>query len=265
MKQIKISRYIFVLTFILLLGVISQSCKSPAKVIVPPSGNPPLDISGSWILTTFDGQSVLDMFKTELPTLNIDQYNHSVSGNSGCNSFDGMFTFDNGVFTAPNLISTLMACLNPNIEDEYQAMLGKESIVKINNKIMTFIQDGKVIAKFQKGIDQTLLYGNWILSQLNGKEASTYFKTGEMPSMQFSVQDQSLSGFAGCNRYSSTYVIDGESINIGPIVTTRMACEDMAGESLFIQILSDTSTISVNRQSITLSKGGVVVAVFNRA
>lgn len=259
----KISKYILFLASALMVGIALQSCKSTSKV-VPPSGNPPLDISGSWVLTTFDGQPALDVFKTKLPVLHIDQYDKTVSGNSGCNSISGTFTFENGVFTASRLASTLMACLEQNLEDEYVKMLEQGSIVKINNGVMSFIQDGKTIAKFQKGIDQTLLYGNWTLTTLYGEDADTYFKTERKPTIEFSVQEQRLGGFAGCNRYNSTYVIEGESITIGPIVTTRMACPDMDGETKFIQALSDTSTMSASHKTITFSKEGKVVAEFTR-
>lgn len=260
----KISRYVLFLGSILMIGLVIQSCKSTSKIVVPASGNPPLDISGSWVLSTFEGQPVLDVFKTKLPVLHIDQYDQTVSGNSGCNSISGTFTFENGVFTASRLASTLMACLEPNLEDEYVKMLEQGSIVKINNGVMSFIQNGKVVAKYQKGIDITLLYGNWTLKTLYGKDAATYFNTGNKPTIEFSVQEQRLGGFAGCNRYNSTYVIDGESINIGPIVTTRMACPEMDGETQFIQALSDTSTMAVSHQTITLSKDGKVVAEFTR-
>lgn len=48
--------------------------------------------------------------------------------------------------------------------------------------------------------------------------------------------DGTVFGDAGCNRFTGTYTTDGDSITIGPLATTLMACEQsvMDAEQTFL-------------------------------
>ena len=50
------------------------------------------------------------------------------------------------------------------------------------------------------------------------------------------LSDGSASGFGGCNTFSGDYELDGDSITIGPIASTMMACEEAksAAESAYL-------------------------------
>jgi heat shock protein HslJ len=39
------------------------------------------------------------------------------------------------------------------------------------------------------------------------------------------LADGSINGFAGCNRYFGRFQSNGDSLTIGPLATTVMACE----------------------------------------
>ena len=49
-----------------------------------------------------------------------------------------------------------------------------------------------------------------------------------------------VSGSTGCNSVSGTYALDGTSLTFGPLMTTRMACEDalMAQETAVLGALA---------------------------
>jgi heat shock protein HslJ len=40
--------------------------------------------------------------------------------------------------------------------------------------------------------------------------------------------DGTVTGSSGCNRYTASYTVDGDALGIGPIASTRMACEPPA-------------------------------------
>jgi heat shock protein HslJ len=42
------------------------------------------------------------------------------------------------------------------------------------------------------------------------------------------ADDGTVSGSGGCNQFSGSYTVDGESISIGPLVSSRMSCGDDA-------------------------------------
>ena len=75
----------------------------------------------------------------------------------------------------------------------------------------------------------------WFLVELKGADYSGKRITLELSS------DQRASGFSGCNRYSvSIEVIDQHRLQMGPILSTKMACKDLDAnrtESEYLSLL----------------------------
>jgi len=63
-----------------------------------------------------------------------------------------------------------------------------------------------------------------------------------------------LVGQGGCNRFFGRYKIEGETIEIGPIGATRMACPEpvMAEEASFLAALEAARTWTRDRTSLVL-------------
>jgi heat shock protein HslJ len=76
---------------------------------------------------------------------------------------------------------------------------------------------------------ETTIVGSWVAQGINnGNDA---VETNAYTSSVTAVfgPDGTLSGNDGCNDYSTSYEIDGDSITIAPqIASTMMACEDAA-------------------------------------
>jgi len=47
-----------------------------------------------------------------------------------------------------------------------------------------------------------------------------------------------LSGSAGCNRFSGTYSVDGDTLKAGPLMATEMACPGMELEQAFFKLMA---------------------------
>jgi heat shock protein HslJ len=64
-----------------------------------------------------------------------------------------------------------------------------------------------------------------------------------------------VSGSSGCNRFTGTYQEDGESISLGPLAGTRMACADevMTAERAYLAALAEAASWSATAASLTLS------------
>ncbi|MFO1539083.1 MAG: META domain-containing protein [Chloroflexota bacterium] len=75
--------------------------------------------------------------------------------------------------------------------------------------------------------------------------------------------DGSLSGSAGCNRFMGSYTLDGATIAIAPLATTRMACDPdtMAREAAFLDLLQAASTWTTDGRSLSVATaaGGTLV------
>jgi hypothetical protein len=62
-------------------------------------------------------------------------------------------------------------------------------------------------------------------------------------------EDGQVHGSGGCNTYSGAYEVRGDSITIGPLAMTEMACMEPEGimeqESLFMAHMSDAQTFAL--------------------
>ena len=67
---------------------------------------------------------------------------------------------------------------------------------------------------------------SWTLVDLDG---SAEFDASIAPNLTF-AEDGTLGGFAGCNTYSGAFTVDAGSIDIGPLATTKMACQPPASD-----------------------------------
>ncbi len=71
-----------------------------------------------------------------------------------------------------------------------------------------------------------------------------------------------VSGQAPCNRYSASQTVPYPWISIGPIATARVACPDLAQESLFFEALKAASLAEVQGGTLILSNDAGLQMVF---
>jgi heat shock protein HslJ len=62
-------------------------------------------------------------------------------------------------------------------------------------------------------------------------------------------EDGQVSGSAGCNSYSGSYQVSGDTITVGAVAITEMACLEPEGvmeqELLFVEFLTDAQTFRI--------------------
>ena len=69
-------------------------------------------------------------------------------------------------------------------------------------------------------------------------------------------QDGRLSGHSGCNRYTASYTLDGDSLSIGPdIGGTSMACPpaQMAVEQAYLGRLPQVTAFAIDGTTLTMT------------
>lgn len=78
--------------------------------------------------------------------------------------------------------------------------------------------------------DAGLTNTRWILRTLDGEDVR--IEQGQRPAfLQFGHgQDDMVHGYAGCNTFRGGYTVDGQSLELGRLATTRRACPDMTLE-----------------------------------
>ena len=61
-----------------------------------------------------------------------------------------------------------------------------------------------------------------------------------------------MGGFAGCNRFFSSFTVDGNSLNLGVAGMTRMMCQDMTVEDAFVKALEQVRSFEVQGAELQL-------------
>ena len=93
-------------------------------------------LSGKWELQKFNGKEVTDDgFKGGLPFIQLDIEKMHISGNSGCNNFNGKISFvGHDILVDKNMMSTRMACPILDFESEFLKTLTLSSLkYSLNN------------------------------------------------------------------------------------------------------------------------------------
>ena len=158
--------------------------------------------------------------------------------------------------TFEQMMSTMMAC-EPAIneqEQSYLKVLGETKSYEVTGGNLTLKDaSGNALAVFAP-FQPPLLVGEWdALAINNGKEAVVSVQGGTTVTAIFGA-DGKLSGNAGCNTYNGTYTTDGDKIKVGPLATTRMACEQavMDQETAYLNALANAATFNLGKESLEL-------------
>lgn len=92
----------------------------------------------------------------------------------------------------------------------------------------------------------------WRLAELGGKPAPLG-QDGKAVTLELTSDGNRATGFAGCNRMSGTYEVRGDSLRLGPLALTRMACDKgMALEQGYVDVLQKTRAFRLSAQGLEL-------------
>ncbi len=100
----------------------------------------------------------------------------------------------------------------------------------------------------------------WSLTLLGGAPAEPG-NGGKPATLTFSEADNKVSGFGGCNRLAGSFQVKGDSLRIGPLALTRMACPSgMELETKFGAALDATRSYRITGNRLDLLGDTGVVA-----
>lgn len=198
--------------------------------------------------------------------------NGQLSGNGGCNTYFGTYAADASSLTIKPAGTTMMACAEDVMAQEqaYMAALATSASYKVTgDKLEIMNADGTVVLTFTAQMQPSLAGSEWSATFYNnGKGAVVNVLPGTTITAVFGA-DNTLSGSAGCNQYSTTYTIDGNDMIIsGAIATTRMACEQavMDQEMAYLAALPTTASYSIVNGELDLrTTEGAQVASYTEA
>jgi len=101
---------------------------------------------------------------------------------------------------------------------------------------------------------------HWNLQKIDAlnDEENTAF---DQAYIRFSASDSVFSGLNGCNRIHGKYLLDGNTINFGEILSTKRYCGEV-DEQQFHKVLEQASKIEIKDDKLFLYEDKLLLAVF---
>ena len=65
--------------------------------------------------------------------------------------------------------------------------------------------------------------------------------------------DKTITGFGSCNNFNGTWSLDDGHLTVGPLVSTKMACDKMDVEAHFLAALDGNVTTNLNDVTLTIT------------
>ncbi len=226
---------------------------------------PAISLEGTkWDLITLEGQAV-----TGPGPATLDFLKGQASGISFCNNFSAPYTLDGTALTFGGMMSTLMLCPDAGPETEYLAALRAVASAAIEDgQLVLSNSDGAALLVYAPAAEASLEGTPWLLTGIlqNGGVSSLVLGT----EITAGIAEGTLSGTAGCNRYTAQMTVEGSTVTIGPAAATKMFCGEPEGvmeqEQAYLAALEQAVRLELSRQTLTFYNAeGLPVLLFTAA
>jgi heat shock protein HslJ len=105
---------------------------------------------------------------------------------------------------------------------------------------------------------------DWNLVGL-GEQSHPLGAGGKQVTLRLDAASGRAAGFGGCNRYSGSYTLRGDSLSFGAVMATKMACPDgMELEAAWHRTLPTVATFAATETTLTLNAAKGPVAWFRK-
>jgi heat shock protein HslJ len=195
----------------------------------------------------------------------------TLNGESGCNTYTTSYEVSEGTMTvAPEIAVTAMACPEPQmaVEDEYLERLPRAATYTIDGSTLTLSDaDGETLLVYGTTAGAEGILGAWNLTSYYTGDAVSSVSGDVTLTAEFTADG--VSGNGGCNQFNGPSTVDGQSITIGPLASTRAACPDEAlqqQETDYFAALELATSFAVTGDRLDLFRpGGTFAATLERA
>jgi heat shock protein HslJ len=213
-----------------------------------------------WALTSYTSDGATQQVPAEvLADAEFIAAESNVSGSAGCNRLSGGYRAEDANLTFGALATTQMACVGPanDVEAAYLANLAATRTYSATADSLTmFDAQGASILVFAVAQPGDLSGVEWHAVMINnGRQGVEPVMEGTDPTATYDAAAGTVSGNAGCNQFNGPALVDGDSVKIGPLASTRMACADEAAstqEAAYLAALQAATTYEVRNQTLEL-------------
>ncbi|HKE57221.1 MAG TPA: META domain-containing protein [Pyrinomonadaceae bacterium] len=212
-----------------------------------------------WRLVSLPGQSPATLAALQRPvTVQFDS--GRVSGFTGCNTTSGSYTVDGMQLKLGTLAGTMMACPGAasTVESAFNKAFANTLTFVITGDRLNLTTASHHVLSFEREAPQAITGRTWNVTGFNnGRQGVVNPLVGSPISLSFA--DGRVSGRTGCNTFSGSYTLQGNTIKFGPIAATRMMCAAgvMNQEREFLKALESAVswTVQGDRLDMHLANG----------
>lgn len=186
-----------------------------------------------------------------------------------CNQVGGSYTLDGSQITITMGPSTLAACPEGSLGDQFVQNLSQANIYSFaGEELLIDLMLDSGTMRFGAQSSELAGTGWTVIGYNNGRGGVVSTIIGTELTADFGA-DGMLTGSAGCNNYSAGYELGGSNITIGPAAATRMACAEPEGimqqEQEYLAALQTAATYQISGDRLEIRTAeGATVATFER-
>jgi heat shock protein HslJ len=241
----------------LIVGLAMGSMALAACTTAGGSGGTLDGVHWGLISQVVDGK-MTDISDDVLIDATFDAGTSTVSGSSGCNRYTGPYTASGSNLTFGALASTQMACAGNGGTQEpiYLANLAaSKTFTATTSELTIFNGSGHPILIYAAVKPGQMGNVTWHATGINnGNDAVVSVEAGTDPTAVYDPAG-TVSGSGGCNTFNGPAVVDGTSIKIGPLASTKMACANEAAstqEAQYFAALEAATTFELSGNTLVL-------------
>ncbi|WP_242927400.1 META domain-containing protein [Pontibacter vulgaris] len=101
----------------------------------------------------------------------------------------------------------------------------------------------------------------WVLLSLEGQDVQTA-KDTRMAYIRFEEGKGEVKGYTGCNNFFGKYTVQGTTLRLSGIGSTRMMCPNIEQENKMLGLLQRIDSYKIADKLLTLYADGQAVATF---
>jgi heat shock protein HslJ len=175
-----------------------------------------------------------------------------LSGFSGVNQYSGPYTIDeSGSFEAGPFAATLMAGPEPlmKAEQAYLKLLEGCDSYSVKNGTLTLSTDGEDTLVYEESPAAELPGSAWTVTGYNNGKGAVQSVSADATLTVIFGTDGTVAGNAGVNTYTGPFESSEDTVEIGPLASTKMAGPEalMTQEALFLAALQNATRWSVQQ------------------
>lgn len=185
----------------------------------------------------------------------------TAAGSGGCNRWSAPYELDGSTLSIGDAAATMMACPGAasEVEAAFLAALPRVATWAGGDAGVELLDEsGETVLELTQAEPVAFTSTTWVAVMLNnGRQGVQSVVEGSEATAEFDDEGR-VTGSSGCNRYMGPYTVDGETIEVGDLAGTRMACEDPAlteQEELFLAALEQATVARVDGDTLELRDG----------